>query len=62
MTTKCILCNEPDGVCLVLSDCQSFHCTMCNDSFTVEDVEERVREMRKLICVSRAAKAAAEKE
>ena len=62
MTTRCILCNVEDDVCLVLSDCETFHCKACGSEFTVADLEEHVGGLRKMLCVAKAAKAAAEKE
>ncbi|WP_020468087.1 hypothetical protein [Zavarzinella formosa] len=62
MNIKCILCNAEDGVCLVLSDCQSFHCKECGEGFDLDDVETRIKELRKMVCVANAAKTAAEKE
>ncbi|WP_169331882.1 hypothetical protein [Zavarzinella formosa] len=55
MTTRCILCNAEHGLCLVLADCESFHCKECGESFDVADLEEHIMQLRKLVCVSRAA-------
>lgn len=63
MFNVCIKCGAADKLQLALEDCETLTCSGgCDETFTVADIEDHIKGLKKLIMVCKAAKAAAEKE
>ena len=62
METTCFKCGKANCLFLKIEDCESLECKECGEEFTVADIEEHIKSMKKLVMVCKAAKKAAEAE